>query len=227
MKIRHEFGIQGATTAQGPTIVIDVFRAFSAAAYAFAAGADEIVLAAEVEEAKTIGASIPGAVLMGEVSGTRPPGFQLGNSPGEIADRPEAVAGRTVVHRSSAGTRCARAALDAAADPLYVASMVVASATARALAAAGSVTIVASGESGIGPSLEDDVCAELIADLLQGDRSRIEASALAVATCDRAQTLNAATFAHPNDVGLCAAVDKFDFAMRAEYIDGLVRIRPS
>lgn len=224
MEIRHEFGIQGAATAHGPTIVIDVFRAFSAAAYAFAAGANEIVLAAEVEEAEAIAASIQGAVLMGEVSGVRPPGFQLGNSPGEIADRPEVVSGRTVVHRSSAGTRCARAALNAAAEPLYVASLVVASATARAVAEETSVTIVASGESGVGPSLEDQVCAELISDLLDGDQSQIESRALVVASCDRAQTLNAAAFAHPNDVALCATVDRFDFAMRAEHIDGLVRV---
>jgi 2-phosphosulfolactate phosphatase len=225
MKLRHEFGILGASTATGPSIVIDVFRAFSAAAYAFAAGTNEIVLATEVDEARAIASSIPGAVLMGEVSGVRPAGFKLGNSPGEIVERPEIVAGRTIVHRSSAGTRCARAALDAGAYPLYIASLVVASATAQALAEQAAVTIVSSGESGVGVSVEDRICADLIADLLQGDSSHIESSASAVASCDRARTLQEASFAHPNDVALCANVDRFDFAMRTEEHDGLVRVR--
>jgi 2-phosphosulfolactate phosphatase len=226
MKIRHEFGTKGASAATGPSIVVDVFRAFSAAAYAFAAGADEIVLAAEVDEARAIASSIPGALLMGEVSGVQPEGFELGNSPGEIAEQPDRVAGRTIVHRSSAGTRCARAALAAGADPLYIASLVVASATARVLSAHPGVTIVSSGESGVNVAVEDRICADLIADLLHGDSSQVEPSAAAVAGCDRARVLQEASFAHPDDVTLCTDVDRFDFAMRAEELDDLVRVRP-
>lgn len=224
MEIRHLFGIEGATQASGATVVIDVFRAFSAAAYAFAAGAAEIILAAEVEEARHVAESHPDAILMGEVSGIKPPGFRLGNSPGEIVDQPDVVAGRTVIHRSSAGTRCARAALDAGAGPLYVASLVVASATARQLAGEHTVMLVSSGESGLGPSAEDQICADLIAGLLRGDRSRLAASGPDVARCDRAQFLNEAAFAHRNDVALCAATDAFDFAMQAQREGGLVRV---
>ena len=68
----------------GPTVVIDVFRAFSAAAYALAAGAEEIVLTETVAEAESVAHGMPGSVLMGEVNGVKPPGFHLGNSPGEI-----------------------------------------------------------------------------------------------------------------------------------------------
>ena len=54
--------------------MIDVFRAFSAAAYAFAAGATRILLAAEVDEARNIAGSTPDAILMGEVNGAKPDG---------------------------------------------------------------------------------------------------------------------------------------------------------
>lgn len=225
MEIHHQFGIAGAERATGATVVIDVFRAFSAAAYAFAAGAAEIVLATEVAEAREIAAALGDAVLMGEVAGVRPDGFALGNSPGEIVDRPSIVAGETIVHRSSAGTQCARAALAGGASPLYVASLVVASATAAAFGGAPGVTIVASGESGVRASVEDRVCAELIHGLLLGDQSRLASSGHEVANCDRAGTLRQAAFAHPQDVTLCAAVDEFSFAMRAELEDGLVRVR--
>ncbi len=214
----------GAARAAGPTVVIDVFRAFSAAAYAFDAGVQEILLAAEVDEAYEIAAGIPNSVLMGEESGIRPKGFQLGNSPGEILETPVPLAGRTIVHRSSAGTRCARAALNAGAAPLYVASMVVASATAAAVRDEDSVTIVASGLTGVDPAIEDELCADAIVGLLEGDNSRLATAGVEAAGCARAATLREADFAHPDDVALCTEVDRFSFAMQAAEIDGLVRV---
>jgi len=229
MEITRAHGVEGAATASGPTVVIDVFRAFTAAAYALAAGAEQIVLTSEVAKAIEIAAAIPGAVLMGEVSGIRPDEFPLGNSPDEIVARPEAVKGRTVVHRSSAGTRCARAALGTGASPIYIASLVVASATATATAAAlagsPSVTIVASGESGVRRAEEDDLAADLIEALLHGDRTGLVTCGDRVAATDRAGFLNSSSFAHADDVALCSQTDRFSFAMRAETIDGLVRVR--
>ncbi|MDX2344511.1 MAG: 2-phosphosulfolactate phosphatase [Acidimicrobiia bacterium] len=215
MIIKHASGISGASSASGPTVVIDVFRAYSAAAYAFAAGATQIVLAADVDEARQLATGIDGSVLMGEVDGVRPEGFALGNSPGELEASPHLVHGRTIIHRSSAGTRCARAALDNGASPLYVASLVVASATAAAIADFPEVTLVASGLSGVGPALEDDICAGVLTDLLLGGDADLAAGAEAVAATDRAKLLKTASFAHPSDVRLCSAVDRFDFAMMA------------
>ncbi len=226
MIVKHASGLAGAAAATGATIVVDVFRAFSAAAYAFNAGATEIILAAEVSEARELAVSTPDAVLMGEVNGERPAGFALGNSPGEIVANPALVEGRTIVHRSSAGTRCARAALDNGADPLYVASLVVASATAAAVADLSEVTIVSSGLSGVAVSEEDAVCAHLIANLLLGSHPDPAASAEAVVATELADLLRSASFAHPDDVRLCSAVDRFPFAMLATTRDGVVTVRP-
>ena len=201
---------------------IDVFRAFSAAAYAFAAGAKQIVLATQVDEAIGIAEGLSDAVLMGEVAGIRPSGFDLGNSPGEIMDNPGIVAGKTVVHRSSAGTRSARAAFAAGVEPLYLGSLVVVSATAAALAAEMTVTIVSSGESGIRPAEEDDICAALLGELLNGEDGGLVAAGRRTASCDRAVYLSQADFAHSDDVALCTHVDRFDFAMRAQNRDNLI-----
>ena len=94
MIIRHVFGFAGAATVTGPAIVVDVFRAFSAAAYALDAGATKILLTADVDAARTLAAAMPDSVLMGEVDGVRPDDFKLGNSPGEIQANPHLVAGR-------------------------------------------------------------------------------------------------------------------------------------
>jgi 2-phosphosulfolactate phosphatase len=226
MQILRANGIGGAATASGPTIVIDVFRAFSAAAYAFAAGAERIVLAAEVAEAARIAGRFPDAVLMGEQGGVRPDGFHLGNSPGEIVDHPQSLAGKTIVHRSSAGTRAARAALYAGAGPVYLGSLVVASATVAAVGHPPAVTLVSSGESGTGPSEEDDICADLLADLFIGDPRNLATSGTRTATCRHAAYLRQADFAHPNDVTLCTDIDRFDFAMRARLEDGITVVKP-
>ena len=224
MQIRHVQGLAGAATAHAATVVIDVFRAFSAAAYAFAAGAPEIVLVEDVYEAVATAERFPGSILMGEVDGTKPTEFDLGNSPGEIVAQPELVRGRTIIHRSSAGTRSARTALGNGAHPLYVASLVVASATAAALAGESTVTLVSSGLSGTLPAEEDDLCADVIARLLRGDKTGLERVGPTTATTERAQYLREATFAHPDDVRLCCDTDRFDFAMRAEEIEDLVRV---
>lgn len=215
MIIRHAFGFAGAASANGPAIVIDVFRAFSAAAYAFDAGATKILLTADVDAARELAASTPDSILMGEVHGVRPDDFDLGNSPGEIQDNPHLVADRIIVHRSSAGTQCALAALGNGADPVYVSSLVVASATAAAAVDLPEVTIVAAGLSGVVEAAEDTACANLIGDLLLGSKADLAASADAAMASDRAQLLRSAVFAHPEDVRLCSAVDRFDFAMLA------------
>jgi 2-phosphosulfolactate phosphatase len=58
-------GIAGARQASGVVVVVDVMRAFTTAAYAFAAGATEVDLVATVEEAL----AIPGFRMGGLAAG--------------------------------------------------------------------------------------------------------------------------------------------------------------
>lgn len=226
MIIQQAAGVSGAATATGPTIIIDVFRAYSAAAYAFDADAAGLILTREVDGARQLAKTIPNSVLMGEVDGVRPEGFSLGNSPGEIVTNPDLVSGKTIIHRSSAGTQCALAALDNGAGPVLVSSLVVASATVAALEDFAEVTIVSSGLGGIDLAEEDMICAQLLADLLLGGKPDPAASAEAVAATSRATELARSSFAHPDDVALCSAVDRFSFAMLAAKDGGVVRVSP-
>ena len=77
MEIRLGSLVRDAREAEGTVIVIDVFRAFTTAAIAFANGATQITLVAEADDALALHRSGVGDVLMGEVDGKRPDGFPL------------------------------------------------------------------------------------------------------------------------------------------------------
>ncbi len=55
--------------ARGLVVVIDVIRAFTTSAYAFAAGADKIILVRAVEEAFDLRTKYPESLLMEKLRG--------------------------------------------------------------------------------------------------------------------------------------------------------------
>jgi len=116
MEIRLASLLQGAQEAEGTTIIIDVFRAFTTAAVAFDRGAEQIVLVAEVEEALDLCRRGVGHLCMGEVDGKRPAGFDFGNSPYEVSQAD--FTGKTLIQSTRAGTVGVNAAT--AADTLYL-----------------------------------------------------------------------------------------------------------
>jgi len=95
------------------TVVIDVIRAFTFAKTAFDNGAEKILLAETVEAARSLADAHPGAFLAGEIDALPIPGFDVGNSPSQIAARGHnsGLDGGTIVHRTTNGTRMAIAAL--------------------------------------------------------------------------------------------------------------------
>jgi 2-phosphosulfolactate phosphatase len=216
MRIRTVLGWRNAGEATGHVVVIDVLRAFTTAAYAFAAGIDEIELVATPEEAL----ARPG-FRMGEVGGRLIPGFDHNNSPSGLVGR--RLSGRAV-QRTSAGTQGVVGAIRA--DALWLGSLVVAGATARALAGVDDVTFIATGAQD-GRGDEDVAAADYIAGLLRGQAPPRETIMKRVAVSRDADfhagndpDLPAA------DIPCCSAVDVFDFAMRVERADGRLLARP-
>lgn len=216
---------------RGLVVAVDVLRAFTTAAYAFAGGATSIMLVGGVEEAVALASDIPGAILMGEEHGRRPTGFQLSNSPVAVAHAD--VAGRVLVQRTSAGVKGVLAALGA--DRLFAASLVCASATASAIIAAGlgAPTYVITGRFPDHPDGgEDDLLtAWLIERARTGQPLDAAATADAVAKSPEAgRTLAVGDgHVHPDDIAYATAVDRFDFAMEVLHHDGVPRLtkRPS
>jgi 2-phosphosulfolactate phosphatase len=216
MNIVRARGVEGAIAARGSVVVIDVLRAFTTAAYAFAAGAREIVLVSTVEEALALRTRFPRAVLVGEVGGKPIEGFDHGNSPERMRELDRSgLAGKTVILRSSSGTQGVVSAR--AAEEIHLGSFVVASATARALAeSARTMTLVAMGSPHGPDGPEDDACGDLLEDLLRRrtpDLAAIEARVRASPAARQALD-PAIDWITPEDLECALAIDRFDFAMR-------------
>lgn len=81
MKIRILKTIEGAKEAEGLTVIIDVFRAFSLECYLFAAGARRIYPVKDLEEARAAAAAHADCILVGEEGDVRAEGCRYGDSP--------------------------------------------------------------------------------------------------------------------------------------------------
>lgn len=225
MEIRLGSLVEGAKKAEGTAIIVDVFRAFTTAAIALRRGATSILLVAEVEEALDLRRQGVGDLAMGEVDGKRPDGFDYGNSPYEISQAE--VDGKTIVQSTRAGTVGVTAA--AKAEPIYLGSLVVASATAAAVRRGRPrvVSIVAMGDRGAYRSDEDEQCALYLRNLLEGREP--DPVAVRSLVMDGAQTQkffdDSQAQYHPQDVELALQINRFPFAMRVSRERGLLVAR--
>ncbi len=205
--------------------MVDVLRAFSTAAYAIARGVRAIWLVATVDEALERASREPGLFTVGEENGRRPVVFDFPNSP--TAMNHADLIGKVLVQRTSSGTQGALAAVSA--ERLFATSLVCASATARALATESAVTYVISGRrrDELGSGEDDYLTAKLVERARRGEPLRARSTAKLVASTQWARALRDIG---PPDVGvddieLATDVDRFDFAMEIERVDGGLRLR--
>ncbi|MCX0242577.1 2-phosphosulfolactate phosphatase [Streptomyces drozdowiczii] len=215
-------GIAELSATPSVAVVVDVMRAYTVAAWAFARGAEKIVLAGSLDEALALKGRHPDWMALKD--GALAPGFDAVNSPGQLRSRD--LGGRTVVQKTTAGTVGALAVKDA---PLVLcAGFVVAEATARLLRerAGGNVTFVVTGEDGRAD--EDLACAQYVARRAAGEAVDAEPflrrAGDSRAAAELAQGVRAGT--HPEDVALCLELDRFPFAMVATQEDSLMVLRP-
>ena len=172
MEIRRLSLIEGAQQAEGLAVVIDVFRAFTTAAYVMNNGAEKIIPVGTVEEAFEMKRTNHGVVLMGERDGKQVSGFDFGNSPHEV--RNVDFTGLTVVQTTSAGTRGLVAA--SGADTILPGSFVMADAIVNYIKKKNPeiVSLVAMGWGGQVKSSEDEYLAEYIETKLSGGEPDFE-----------------------------------------------------
>ena len=211
----------------GAVVVIDVIRAFTTAACAFAAGARHIYVVGTLDEALAFKSANPGVLAMGEERGRRAAGFDFSNSPVELIGAD--LRDRVLVQRTSAGTDGVVAARSA--TRMWCAGLVCASATAAMVAASGlgDPTYVITGKVAGDPrreGLDDLATAQLI------ERARVGADLDAARTAQSVRESDEATRtlalgpgdADPGDIDLAADVDLFDFAIEARRIGDRIRL---
>jgi 2-phosphosulfolactate phosphatase len=200
----------------GVAVVIDVIRAFTTAAYAFAAGASEIMPVSTLDEARALRERFPGALLMGETGGWMPEGFDFGNSPAALIGQD--LHGKKLIQRTGAGTQGLVRSLNA--DVLLACSFAGAGATARYIKrlAPSEVTLVVTGVFPDRDGDEDIACADYLAALLRGETPDPALFTERVLASDAARLFT--DHDHPAfpaaDMALCTDVDRFDFAMFVE-----------
>jgi 2-phosphosulfolactate phosphatase len=222
----HRATLNTCGEASGMVVVIDVLRAFSTAAYAFANGADSITLAGTVEEALALREAMPGALVMGEVGGLPVEGFDLSNSPSELVKQD--LTGRRLIQRTSHGVqgfiRSRRA------DFLLGGSLVCARATAQLIQRLGvdTVTFVLTGVEPDGSGDEDAACADYLEALLRGEQpdpapyiQRVYESVPGRIFADLSRSEYPVV-----DLDYCTAVDRFAFALPVDRVDGPLIMRP-
>lgn len=227
MEIRVTDFVAGAQNAEGITVIIDVFRAFSVACYLFAKNASCILPVGAIDQAWALKKKKPHAVMIGEREGKKLPGFDYGNSPTEIRDVD--FSDKTVIHTTHAGTQGLVNA--PRASEILTGAFVNARATVHYIKAKlpACVTLVRMGLAARSRSDEDDLCARYLESLLLGspfDTGSVEMTLRASPSSIR--------FFDPDkpwspvgDFHLCLDVDRFNFAVRAGTgEDGLLCLRP-
>jgi len=206
--------VAGARAARGVAVVIDVFRAFSVACYAFAGGVSRVIPVGEIEVARRLKRENPAFLAIGERHARKLEGFDFGNSPTEIVSAN--LSGKTLLHTTHAGTQGLVNAIHA--DVVLTGALVNAAAICRYIRALAPerVSIVRMGREAVERSDEDDLCAELLAARLRGEpfdtstlRDRLRGTRSALKFFDPQ-----ATWAPERDFELCTDADRFDFVLR-------------
>lgn len=158
--------IEGAKNAEGLTVIIDVFRAFSLECYLYDKGVIGIRPIGSIEEAFALKEKYPDSLLVGERRGKKVEGFDYGNTPSGISA--EAAKGKLVLHTTSAGTQGIVNAEHA--TEILTGSLVNAKAIAAYIKEKSPevVSLVCMGNNGVTQALEDELCADYIKALLEG-----------------------------------------------------------
>ena len=214
MRIERFSLISGARKALGLAVVIDVFRAFTTAAYVMANGAERIIPIGDIEEAFELKRLHPDWVLMGEREGKRVEGFGYGNSPFEIKDLD--FSGRTVIQTTGAGTQGLVNATGA--DEILLGSFVMVGAIVEHICRMKPdvVSLVAMGSVGVERSMEDELCASYIEESFTGAIPDFEEMKRRIR-----EAPSGAKFFDPDrpqfreeDFHMALEIDRFDFILR-------------
>jgi len=212
----HHFILENCGSASGLVVVIDVLRAFSTAAYAFAAGADEIFMVSSVEEAFGLKKAIKHSRIMGEVDGLPVEGFDYGNSPAQFDGKN--LSGIPLIQRTTSGTQGVVHSQNA--DIILTTSFCNASATAEYIGSLSPVEVnfIVTGIRPGGWGDEDQACADYIESLVLKQDVSQEIYLNRVR-----QSIPGRYFGNPEmpeyplvDLEYCLAVNKFQFIMEVK-----------
>jgi len=221
MKINILQLLDGARDAKGLTVIIDVFRAFSTACYAFESGAYKIFPIGDIDQAYQIKSKNPDFVLVGERNEQKPPGFDFGNSPSQLLTGN--LHGRTIVHTTSSGTQGIANAKNA--DEIITGSFVNAGAIIKYIQQKQpkTVSLVCMGYACEYPTDEDTLCAEWIKNELESKPNNFEKMVETIRNGSGARFFDPdkQSWSPQADFELCLDLNRFNFVLKVEQEGGL------
>lgn len=219
-------------------LVVDLLRASTTIVAFFECGGRCLLPAATVDEARDLKRRLPGRwLLMGERDALPPEGFDLGNSPLELASV-DMTAFDGAVMTTTNGTRALLAAAERGGE-IRVACVRNARAAAVRAAAFRSVAVLCAGLEGR-PALDDTACAGLLVDRLLergprelGDGAQMALSLFRDRRCSLADLVSMSrhgrrlkTLGLEADLLYCCETDRSDWGARLERRGGLMRLLP-
>jgi 2-phosphosulfolactate phosphatase len=224
MKIEILQLLDGARKAQGLTVVIDVFRAFSTACYASFRGAGPIYPAGAIEDAFRLKKDMPDAILVGERNERPPEGFDFGNSPFHIYNAD--IQNLPMIHTTSSGTQGIVNAVNA--DEILTGSFVNAGAIVSYIRQQNParVSLVCMGYACQYPTDEDTLCAEYIQNELTGKESDWPAMVQTMRYGSGARFFEPASqqWAPQEDFSLCLDRNRFNFILKVTGREGVLSL---
>ncbi|QGY44542.1 2-phosphosulfolactate phosphatase [Maribellus comscasis] len=208
--------LDGAKKARGLTVIIDVFRAFSTACYAFDFGASKIIPVGDINISYLLKEQNPDFILLGERNEQKPPGFDFGNSPSLLVK--EKIEGKTLVHTTSSGTQGIVNAKKA--DEIITGSFVNAGAIVQYIRQQKprDVSLVCMGYACEYPTDEDTLCAEFIKNELSGISNNYKKMIEIIKKGSGARFFDPEKqdWSPKSDFDLCLNLNRFNFVLKVE-----------
>lgn len=213
--------LEGARKARGLTVIIDVFRAFSTACYAFGSNIQRIYPVGDLEKAYQMKQQNPEFILVGERNEQKPEGFDFGNSPSQLLQGN--LNGKTMVHTTSSGTQGIANATNA--SEILTGSFVNAQAIINYIRKQNpaEVSLVCMGYSCQYPTDEDTLLAVYIKNELEGIPNNFQAMVEQIKRGDGARFFapEKQDWAPAEDFDLCLSLNRFNFVLKVEQENGV------
>lgn len=217
--------LEGVQKSRGLTVIIDVFRAFSTACYAFGGGIKCIFPVGDLKIAYEMKELNPEYILVGERHEKKPEGFDFGNSPSQLLKGN--LNGRSMVHTTSSGTQGIANATQA--TEILTGSFVNANAIVNYIRLKNpeEVSLVCMGYSCQYPTDEDTLLAVYIKNELEGIPNDFQAMVEQIRKGDGARFFapEKQEWAPAEDFDLCLSLNRFNFVLKVEQENGVNYLR--
>lgn len=200
-------------------VIIDVFRAFTTAAYVLQRHPASYMLGVKQSVVSELAAKYINPLVIGKPEkGLDGHIYHISNSPTRTCE--VEITNRDVIHRTEAGARGVLKAQEA--DIILAASFVNALATVKYIQQLQDpqVKLIPMGHEGNAPSLEDDVCADYIRGLMNGEKIDLSPYIPKLKEGPGKYFFSEDQNQYPSeDFERCIEVDRFNFAIQATVKD--------